>query len=64
MNLVLIIYILLWAAIIKIYGFDVLIVVGGFIILAGTLIGMWKTKKEKYLLDNYTKKKHKSKKNN
>lgn len=59
MKLVLIIYILLWTAMIKIYGFDILIIVGGFIILIGTLIGMWKVKKEKYLLDDYTEKKQK-----
>ncbi|AGF57570.1 MULTISPECIES: hypothetical protein [Clostridium] len=56
MYLVLIAYIILWAAIIKIYGFDTLFFIGGILILISTIIGIIRTKKEEDIYDIYNKK--------
>lgn len=57
MYIALIAYILLWGGMITLYDFDIYIIIGGFLILIGLLIGISKAKNDMYSNDKYARKK-------
>lgn len=61
MYFALIFYILLWGAMVILYGFDYFIIIGGLLILIGTIIAIFKAKEDTNLADKYDNEKKKRK---